>query len=312
MIEQHPGPALILDPYSSRGQQILKALSSEKRLRILDFLRDKPRNVSEISEALNFPLSTANMHISALEKAGLLITDLHPGERGLQKLCARAYTTIVVQFPQSMPVDETVLEMTMPIGSFINCDIKPTCGLADEQGIIGMLDDPASFYDPDRSNAQLLWFHQGSIEYRFPNRIPQNSQLDSIQVSMELCSEAPLHHDDYPSDITLSINDIELGTWTSPADFGGQRGILTPSWWETSNTQYGLLKMWKTHQTGSYIDGMRISDVNIAQLDLYARNYISVKLEIKSDAKNIGGVNIFGRSFGNYPQDIVMVVRYRS
>lgn len=182
--------------------------------------------------------------------------------------------------------------------------------MVSEEGIIGMLDDPSSFYDPNRSQAQLLWFHQGSIEYRFPNRLPPNSQLESIQISLELCSEAPLHHEDYPSDVTMSINDIEIGTWTSPSDFGGQRGILTPSWWETSNTQYGLLKMWKTHRTGSYVDGMRISDVNIDQLNLYAKNYISLKLEIKSDTSNIGGINIFGQSFGNYPQDIVMRIRY--
>jgi len=309
-MNQPIGPTLLLDPYSDEGQQALKALSSEKRLHILDHLRDKPRNVSEIANALDLPLSTANMHITALEKAGLLITDLHPGERGLQKLCARAYTTIVIQFPQPAAVDESVIEMSMPIGSYVTCEVFPTCGLAHETAIIGMLDDPASFYDPDRSQTQLLWFHRGSIEYRFPNRIPQKAQVDSLQLSLELCSEAPLHHDDYPSDITLSINDVEIGTWTSPADFGGQRGILTPSWWETNNTQYGLLKVWKTSDTGSHIDGIRISDVTVQELELETRNYISVKIEVKSDAKNVGGINIFGRSFGNYPQDIVMNIRY--
>lgn len=68
--------------------------------------------------------------------------------------------------------------------------------------------------------------------------------------------------------------------------------------------------MWKTQRTGSYIDGIRISDVTINQLDLHAKTYISIKLEVKSDASNIGGINIFGSAFGNYPQDIVMSLRY--
>lgn len=56
---------------------------------------------------------------------------------------------------------------------------------------------------------------------------------------------------------------------------------------------------------------MRISDVLLSELDLPAQNYISIKIEVKSDASNVGGINIFGRSFGNYPQDIVMNIRYR-
>jgi predicted transcriptional regulator len=32
---------------------------------------------------------------------------------------------------------------------------------------------------------------------------------------------------------------------------------------------------------------------------------------VKDDAKHIGGINIFGRQFGNYPQDIVMRLRFR-
>ena len=38
--------------------------------------------------------------------------------------------------------------------------------------------------------------------------------------------------------------------------------------------------------------------------------YISVKIGIKEEAKNIGGISIFGKSFGDYPQDIVMKLEY--
>ncbi|MFX9246770.1 transcriptional regulator, partial [Acinetobacter baumannii] len=88
-----------------------------------------------------------------------------------------------------------------------------------------------SFYEPDKVNAQLLWFKQGYVEYRFPNRTPYDCLLTGIEVSMEICSEAPLHNPDWPSDITLWINGVETGTWQSPGDFGGERGLLTPVWW---------------------------------------------------------------------------------
>ena len=80
----------------------------------------------------------------------------------------------------------------------------------------------------------LLWFHHGYVEYRFPNRLAAGAEVESLELSCELCSEAPLHHDNWPSDITVWLNGLELGSWTASADFGGQRGALTPSWWEAA------------------------------------------------------------------------------
>lgn len=304
-------PVLILNPKTEIALKVMRALASPKRLGILDLLSDQPRNVSEIAAALDMPLSTANLHISGLEDAGLLITDLRPGERGLQKVCARAYTTITIQFPVSDVSDIETIEMAMPIGAFVESQVVPTCGLLSSTGIIGMLDDPSSFYEPNRSQAQLLWFHHGYVEYRFPNRLPTQATVSSVQLSMEVCSEAPLHHPDWPSDVTIWVNDVEIGTWTSPADFGGQRGVLTPDWWETNNTQHGLLKVWQIRPNGSFVDGMHCSDVTLNQLALDKEHFISVRIGVKSDAQHIGGINIFGESFGNYPQNIVLSLRYQ-
>jgi predicted transcriptional regulator len=46
-------------------------------------------------------------------------------------------------------------------------------------------------------------------------------------------------------------------------------------------------------------------------LNIVSGGFISVRIGIKDDATRIGGLNIFGRHFGNYPQDIVMRLRYR-
>ena len=307
---QTKGPILQMNVLDEGAQKILKALGSKPRIQVLELLRDRVLNVSEIAEALDMPLSTANLHIRNLEKAGLLMSELKPGERGVQKACSRVYDLIIIQLPHGSPAEEQMVEQTMPIGAFVACEVNPTCGLASEQGIIGLFDDAASFYEPQRVEAQLLWFHHGHVEYRFPNRLPPGSVLDSLQLSMEICSEAPLHHADWPSDITLWLNEVEIGTWTSPGDFGGQRGVLTPEWWETWNSQYGLLKVWQVNGEGSYIDGLHLSNVTLTQLQLDKQPFIAIKIGVKVDAKHVGGLNIFGQKFGNYPQDISLRLRY--
>jgi predicted transcriptional regulator len=222
------------------------------------------------------------------------------------------YDQIVLDLPLGEQPREQAIELSMPIGAFADCQAVPTCGLANEAGIIGMLDDPASFYEPERNNAQLIWFRQGYVEYRFPNRLPAGAQPESLRLSMEICSEAPLHNLDWPSDITVWINGVEIATWTSPADFGGERGRLTPEWWTPRNTQYGLLKVWHVGEEGTVVDGMRLSGVNVRALRLSELPFIMVRIGIKPDAEHIGGINLFGSRFGNYPQDLILRIGYRS
>lgn len=292
-------------------EAVTKALGSETRLEILRFLSTHTSTVLEIAEALELPQSTATLHINILEKAGLIETDLRPATRGLQKVCARVFDRIVIQLPAEYEQEDTTVEVSMPIGAFVNVNLIPTCGLAGEVGIIGHLDDPSAFYEPDHIYAQLIWFRRGFVEYRFPNRLPQGVFLDDIEVSFEVCSEAPLHHADWPSDITVWIGDTEIGTWTSPADFGGERGSLTPAWWDSQNSQYGLLKVWKVTGNGSFVDGVQVSDVTLKSLSLKPNEPIPVRIGIKEDARNIGGINLFGSKFGNYPQDIVLRQRFK-
>lgn len=308
--EAKPRAALTVDAASESAQGTLKALASEPRLAILNLLSGRLANVTEIAAALDMPLSTANLHLRVLEDAGLITTELRPAARGVQKVCARTYNTINVQFPLEEAPSTHLIEIPMPVGAFIDCDVAPTCGLASATGIIGLLDTPASFYEPDRIHAQLLWFHYGYVAYRFPNHLPPTATPHSLSLSMELCSEAPLHHLDWQSDITIWVNGVEIGTWTCPADFGGERGALTPDWWETFNTQYGLHKIWQVNAEGSYVDGMRLSDVSLADLHLLQQRYIEVRIGVKEDALHVGGVNLFGSEFGNYPQALVMTLRH--
>ena len=102
------------------------------------------------------------------------------------------------------------------------------------------------------------------------------------------------------------MNDVLISTWTSPGDFGDKRGIYTPRWWKLEGSQYGHLKTWRISTRGCYLDGKRVSSVTLDQLHLEEHHSIRLRVGIDEHAKHPGGVNIFGRGFGNYDQDILL------
>src|SRR5262249_46073388 len=93
--------------------------------------------------------------------------------------------------------------------------------------------------------------------------------------------------------------------------FGDKRGVYTPAWWKLEGSQYGKLKTWRTGTTGTFVDGRQISSVTIGDLDLPSHHSIRMRIGIDPHAEHPGGVNIFGRGFGNYDQDIVMRLHLR-
>ena len=64
------------------------------------------------------------------------------------------------------------------------------------------------------------------------------------------------------------------------------------------------------NESGSFIDGMRISDVSISDLNLEDCSRIRLRLAVEPDAEHVGGLTIFGQSFGNYAQDIRVNISY--
>ncbi len=300
---------LVVDGESSLT--LLQALSSETRLLMLSLLSHRTMNVSALTEALGMPHSTVNFNLKQLEQAGLVSIQYMPGTRGQQKLIAKRYDEVLVKLP-GVEIDaaKDVVEVSMPVGNYKRIEVKPTCGLASDTKYIGMIDDPRSFFEPEHVFAQILWFKQGFVEYAFPNNLPHGSEATELEVSMEMCSEAPEYALDWPSDITLWINSVEIGTWTSPGDFGGERGRHTPAWWSVDQTNYGLLKRWRINNQGAFIDGEKLSKIALDDLNIGDAHHIEVRLGVKTDARNVGGLNLFGRKFGNYEQDILMRTKY--
>ena len=68
MADDRPGDRL----QSEHCAELLKALAEPLRLRIVDTLREGPRNVSEIAEALGVEMMTASHHLGILKNSGLV------------------------------------------------------------------------------------------------------------------------------------------------------------------------------------------------------------------------------------------------
>ena len=149
-----------------------------------------------------------------------------------------------------------------------------------------------------------------NVEYIIPNFIPYDQQIDEICISMELSSEAPGINENWPSDITFSLNGVDVAQWTSPGDFGEVRGLLTPNWWFPCWNQYGLLKMLQINKKGTFIDGDRKSNISIDSFHLTGRSSLRFRIAVLDSSANVGGLTIFGKTFGNYNQDIDVRITY--
>lgn len=298
---------LVVDPEESH--EVLHAFASAARVKVLKLLHGKgPMNVNDIAAALKLPQSTISSNVQILEDAGLIRTETQRARKGNQKICHTAFDQLLVMFKEETPaVNANVIEVAMPLGLYTSCEVSAPCGLCSSEGIIGLLDVPNTFLDPDRMRAGLIWFTRGFVEYQFPNNAKlTNRALESLEFSLELSSEVPGTAADWPSDITVAVNGIDIGTWTSPGDFGDKRGVYTPVWWKLKGSQYGKLKSWRVTKDGSYVDGIKISPVSLKELDLAIHHSIRLRIGVHDDAKHRGGLNIFGRGFGNYDQDIVL------
>ena len=291
---------------------IFKALGSELRINLIKLLlTNKEMNMNELASSLGITNGALTSHVKKLEESGIVtILAEHTGH-GNQKVCRVNVDKILVDV--LVKEEETSMNsysIDIPVGHYFNYSVYPTCGLSTAKELIGEVDDPRYFAHPNHVNAQILWFGKGHIDYRIPNMLPPGHKIDQITVSFEISSEAPGINSDWPSDISFYLNGIRLGTWTSPGDFGNVRGMFTPDWWFPNWNQYGLLKMLVVNKSGTFIDGLKISEVNTNQLALTSQNDLRFRFQVQEPAHNIGGITLFGKDFGNYNQDIKARINY--
>lgn len=286
------------------------ALSSPARIQILKLLYHNSFNVAEIAEKLQIPASSAALYIRSLENAGLINTRLQPGSRGSMKICSRKNDQIIIKLTSDDPSVSKLSSVSMPVGCFTDCEVAPSCGLASEKAPIGFGDRPESFYLPERANAQILWTAAGYVEYKFPYQLPSTAVPNRLILTAELCSEALNYKEDWMSDITFWINDIECGTWRSPGDFGSRLGRLNPKWWGSGSTQYGKLVTLEISDDGCTINSVPTSHISLKDFTFTPQKPISVRIGNKPDAEFIGGFNLFGEKFGDHEQNIILSFAY--
>ena len=213
-------------------------------------------------------------------------------------------------FTQSRVQKTNIVSWEIPIGSYSDVDVVPPCGIVGQDGYFEQEDEPYVFFHPMHDQAQLLWFTSGELTYRISNRLFHTNDVTKLVLSFEICSEAPGYNNNWPSDIYIKLNGKKVHTFTISGDYGGLRGLRTPQWWSTSNTQYGELKTIVVDANGTLADGVPVSSHTIESLDLAKGYYFSLSFGVESGGHNAGGMNLFGKDFGNYDQAIKVEIEY--
>jgi predicted transcriptional regulator len=294
---------------SEKWLAIYEALASKVRLAIIQLLSEKAMNIKELAGALGLSSAILSMHVKKLEKSGIIETTMGRMNGGTQKLCKLVVEKIEITFPAAGQTLRKYHEISIPVGHYTDFDVQPTCGLATLEHLIGYYDDPRYFLDPERVNARVLWFGEGFVEYKIPNHLLGSETPKELEITLELGSEAEGSNEFWPSDITFHLNGRSLGKWTSPGDYGSKRGRYTPQWWELGVNQFGLLKMIRINDQGTFIDGQLMSNQTIQDFNMESKQW-SFRMSVLPEAVNKGGLTLYGKGFGNYDQDMLFRLYY--
>jgi predicted transcriptional regulator len=284
--------------------EFFTALDSEPRLSILRHLYKYPSlSMNELSEKLGVTHGAITGHIKILAASNLIFVREERGGRGTKKRISLNRERIQVDLAWNTG-DRIIRKETIPIGSFINVEVKPPCGIASAESMIGTVDTPSSFSLSERIAAEILWIAGGFVEYSIPIPSGLSGRLEKIEITMEISSEAPGTCEEWPSDISFILNGRDVGTWTSPGDYGAMQGQLNPPWWDVNWNQYGLLKCLSVTRNGVYMDDLRLSDYTIDEIVDSGSRFLTIRFAVMGNCDNPGGLTLFGEKFGNYRQPL--------
>lgn len=291
---------------------LFKCLGSDIRISVLELLaQNGPMPMKDIADRLNITSGSLSPHMKMLTDTGLITIKFDSGKHGVQKICSLAEERIIIDF-ENVVNSKNIYEMEIGVGQYTDYRALPTCGISAPDHLIGEVDDPRYFASPERFSAGIIWFALGYVEYFLPNYLTENQAPVELLISFEIASEAPGVREDWPSDIRFTINGIDVCTWTSPGDYGKNSGIYTPDWWDPNWNQYGLLKFLSVTENGTFIDGVKLTDVTLDDLNIVPGSPIKFKMSVSEESEHHGGLTLYGRSFGNYAQDILVRMQYRN
>jgi predicted transcriptional regulator len=323
--------------------RIVKALSNDFRISILQMLGENDLTVQTLMARLQLSKTTVIMHLNALESSGFVSSKLIRGSVGNQKIYHKEYDRLIFNFTplQENEQNEPYYEIQTDVGNFFDFKISPPCGLASRDHIIQKWDDPSVFFNPDRVEAHLIWGAFGFVEYRIPLNIPfEESGFSRVEIMLEISAQGdlPTHRRlrlpkyvkkeqlaDGISDIRFSLNGVaiadhtvkEYSRITPQGSLTGKKGRYTPGWWLGSN--YGDLLKIVIDDSGVTINGEKRSSVTLSDIlpkaffnnsvemdqDLLSDDSLNFRVAIRPEAEHIGGFTIYGLGFGNYNQGII-------
>lgn len=284
---------------------ISKALSHPIRIDILYQLFSGPKSITELARLNKITNATVIFHLEILENATLVYSKVMPSKKGKTLIFFINFSIVNFYTKDENEIKPYVFSQSIGVGNFIDASFEKYMRMATktESFILNNND----VFDTRRFDAQMLCIDNGFLRYAFGNNFAKNNKVEKLEFSFEICSEAPYYRNDWKSQISFSVNNIELATYLSTGDFGGKRGKLNPDWWEDKFTQYGILVNLTITGDGVFLNGEKVSTVyTVDSLNLDNGNRIEFCVYTKKHTKYAGGLNLFGQGFGNYSQDIVM------
>ena len=193
---------------------MLECFSSATRLDILRMLAEEPLNISELAERLCISSPVVTRHIARLENAGLVISRMLPGKRGIKKVCVLCEQQLVIDltYEDSMTVADA--PTSLALGSYTAAaNVTAPCGLMVAGRTIGLRDDPRYFQSPEHQNADMLWFSSGSLQYPLPKKLSFTQQ--EVEISFWLCCKTFSQNDGFMT-LTFSSGDSVICTVKEP------------------------------------------------------------------------------------------------
>lgn len=193
-----------------------KALSSQLRVNILQYLALHPgTGMMELADVFGVSRAAITQNIRLLNEAQLVDYGQSADNSAARKSCYLTEKQFLINLCRPFQ-KQKIYSTEMPIGQYVDYEIMPTCGIATPNQLIGNVDDPAFFDDPQRVHAGILWFGSGYVEYRLPNYLQKGQQVEELQFSLELSSEAPGVAENWPSDLSFFFNGKKTGLLDQP------------------------------------------------------------------------------------------------
>lgn len=269
------------------AQKLCECLSSPVRVEILRLTLGKSvSSLDEIAKTLHLSNGAITQHIKKLCELGLIELVPMRGKHGTKKRCVCSVDRVIIDVAGSSDAEQS---FDVPIGQFSSAQIKPYCGIASSRGWIGERDDPRYFSYPERASASLLYFNSGKITWTLPPpRHPE--KLRAVMISLELSSKSYGYARERESLVDFFINEFRLGSYRIDGEFTDRRGLFTPSALG-SICQYGKYKTLSVNRDGTFVDGIKIGEKKLHDLDLSA-----ITFSLATDS----GVAVFGSGCGDY------------